>query len=285
MKRAFTLVEMMVAVAVLAFLGALTFGVIAGLFATEEDLDELVDVHHMARLALDRMGKDLSHAYLSLNIGPEENIKHVFLGDEDRVVFSFFGNIPTRAGQLETDQGVVEYRLGRRSDDHGGRKLVRRFKAHHDDDPESGGEEVVIAVGVKSLELAYRNEEQERWESSWRADDALSDREPGYVLPPRVRIKLKMVTATGAEFDFETQTLIYLREPLLFGRPHNPTAAEWQAKQAIKKAEERAKAGLPPAGGIPPLQTPPPAGGRPGTPAPPPAGGRGGGRGADPPRR
>ncbi|MBT9559441.1 MAG: prepilin-type N-terminal cleavage/methylation domain-containing protein [Myxococcales bacterium] len=245
-RRAFTLFEMLVAVGLLGLLGALTFGVISSFFAIQRDTDALVEVNHMARVALNRITRDLSHAFLSLNQGIEERTKVVFIGERDRVVMAYMGNIPTQLGATETDQGVVEYHLGDTSEDREGRDLVRRFEPVIDDTPEAGGTELAIASGVQSLSFEYWDEVNFEWDDSWKADDPLSNTEPGYILPLRVKVRLELVDTTETEYVFETQTPVYITKPLLFGLPLSATAQQWKAGSQLDKATEQMKSGLQP---------------------------------------
>ena len=245
-RSGFTLMELIAALGVMGILAVLIVGIGAGMAAVTRETQDAVEVNHMARVALERITRDLSHAYLSLNQGLEERTKTVFIGDRDRLLFCYLGNIPVMAGGLETDQGVVEYRIGGASDDREGRKLIRRFKALIDDDPEDGGDEFVIAEGITRLAFEYYDRDQEDWESEWQADDPLAAVEPGFVLPWRVKVHLEMVDARGVEYVFETQTSIYVRKPLLFGKPSNPKVLEAKTKNDLEKQIDRAKKGIPP---------------------------------------
>ena len=242
LQPGFTLIEIVVAVAVLGMMAVLIFGVVSSIFKISRDLDALVDTNHMARVSLNRMSRDLSQAFLTLNQGIEEPTKSVFIGERDRVVFGYVGNIPINAGELQTDQGVVEFRLGGRSKNTEGRKLIRRFKPHIDDSPEDGGVEYVMATGVTELRFEYWSKEDEEWEDSWRADDPLTNTEPGYMLPSRIKIHLEMVDANEVEHVFETQTLVYMTRPLLFGKPISEGAKQWAAQEKLKDIEEKVKA-------------------------------------------
>jgi len=238
----FTLIEIIIAVAVLGMMTALIFGITSTMFQVSKDMDTVVETNHMARVSLNRMARDLSQAFLTLNQGVEEQTKSVFIGERDRVVFGYVGNVPVKAGELQTDQGVVEYRLGGTTDDRKGRKLVRRFKPHIDDSPESGGEEYVMATGVKTLRFEYWDSDGEDWDDDWKAEDPLVATEPGYKLPKRIKIRLEMYDTLGEEHVFETQTLVYMTRPLLFGQPVSEAAKQWVAQEKIKDLEEKAKA-------------------------------------------
>jgi len=236
-RQGFTLMEVLVATFVLALLGSLITGLTMTVMNTERDLDDLVDTHRTARVAMDRMSKDLSQAFLSLNRSIDETTTTVFIGERDRVVFAYVGNIPVHADSLETDQGVVEYKLGGQTDDRGGRLLIRRFKPIIDDKPESDGSESVLASHVKSLLFEYFNPDDQGgdWESDWKAEDPTSNIEPGYKLPPRVRIYLELIDGEETTHTFVTQTSIYMQNPIMFGNATNKKALEHEIKKEAKK--------------------------------------------------
>ena len=47
MRRGFTIMEILVGIALLAFLAMLIFGIVSAMFSAVRDLNELVEVHHM----------------------------------------------------------------------------------------------------------------------------------------------------------------------------------------------------------------------------------------------
>ncbi len=229
MRRGFTMVEMLLALAVFGFVGMMTFAAVSTVFATSRDLDDIVEVNHMGRVAMDRLTRDLSHAFLSLNFGLEERTKTVFVGERDRIVFAYLGNVPVHAGANETDQGIVEFRLDGKTEGREGKKLIRRFKARIDDSPNSGGEEAVVAEGVKSFKLEYYDKVAQDWQTDWKAEDPQAAQLPGYSLPSRVRITIELYDRIKFVHLFSSQTNIYMTEPLLFGSPSNPKVIEWAA--------------------------------------------------------
>ena len=230
--------EILVAVGVLALMGSLMFGVVRTMFRVSEDLDEVVRTSHMGRVALERMSRDLSQAFLSLQQGEEEKTETVFIGERDRVVFAYLGNIAVRAGGVETDQGIVEYKLAGPSEDRPGSNLVRRFKAVIDDDAESGGKEAILAEGVKTVRFQYWDKDGEDWEDSWKAEDWLSTTPPGYRLPSRIKIRLELYDIEENIYEYETQTLVYVSEPILFGQPITQKQKEWLAADQLMKVQK-----------------------------------------------
>ena len=79
----FTLVEVLVAVAILASISALIYGAFAGLKRSKEGIERVADRYREGRLALDQLSRDLQSAYLSLHSPIDQSVavqKTVFIG-------------------------------------------------------------------------------------------------------------------------------------------------------------------------------------------------------------
>lgn len=236
----FTLLEVLVAVGLLAFVSLLMVQAIRLSFRAREEISRVEELNHGARVALRRMASDISMAYLSNHVNPEEpTTATIFDGREDRLLFSYLGHERRRRGSRESDQGIVEYRL-ERSDE--GRILVRREKSTPDAEPDRGGVRETLVAGVKDFRLAYWDEKDEDWKNEWEAvmEDALRSGTAGslspvlapagsammkaaqdkmlegFQLPSRVYVRLVLLDADGNEFPFETQARIHLRLPMNF---------------------------------------------------------------------
>jgi len=236
----FTLLEVLVAVGLLGFVSLLMVQAIRLSFQAREEIARIEDLNHGAQVALRRMASDISMAYLSNHVNPEEpTTATLFDGRQDRLTFSYLGHERRRRGARESDQGIVEYRLDRGDE---GRILVRREKATPDAEPERGGVRETLVAGVKDFRLAYWDEKAEDWKDEWEAimEDAIEAGlggtmgapmlAPGaalmkneqermlekFQLPSRVYIRLVLEDTDGNEFPFETQARIHLRYPLNF---------------------------------------------------------------------
>ena len=236
----FTMLEVLVAVGLLGFVSLLMVQAIRLSFQAREEIARVEDLNHGAQVALRRMASDVSMAYLSNHVNPEEpTTATLFDGRQDRLMFSYLGHERRRRGSRESDQGIVEYRLDR-SDE--GRILGRREKATPDAEPERGGVRETLVAGVKDFRLAYWDEKAEDWKDEWEAimEDATRSGTAGslspvlnpagsammkaaqdklledFKLPSRVYIRLVLEDADGNEFPFETQARIHLRYPLNF---------------------------------------------------------------------
>lgn len=236
----FTLLEVLVAVGLLAFVSLLMVQAIRLSFRAREEISRVEELNHAAQVALRRMASDISMAYLSNHVNQQEPATAtIFQGKQDSLLFSYLGHERRRRGARESDQGTVEYRLERTAE---GRALIRREKATPDAEPERGGIRETLVTGVKDFRLAYWDDKAEDWKDEWEAvmEDALRSGSAGtlspvlapagsammkaaqdklledFKLPSRVYIRMVLLDADGNEFPFETQARIQLRFPLNF---------------------------------------------------------------------
>ena len=184
-RRGFTLVEVMVAIAVLAILCGLTYASMAYSLEAQDRSRRLHDRYHAARLTMERLKKELGMAFISLHQSEDKRTKTVFEGDRSRLLFVSSSHEPIQRDARQSDQVELEYFLTRKD---GEEVLMRRIKHRLDDRPGKGGREEVMVSGVKDLRFEYYDPDQVRWRSDWtvRVEDA-----------EEMRVKLKAVRAQG----------------------------------------------------------------------------------------
>jgi general secretion pathway protein J len=234
--RGFTLIEVLVAVSLLASLGIFLYASFGAMIRSQEDTDRLQERHHAARVSMSRMTREISMAFLSKHVNDDEaRSKTLFLGDRNRITFTSFSNQRRVRESMESDQLVIEYFL--KSIPRGrGKGLYRRTKSVLDDKPEKGGTVELMAEGVKSLEFEYWNRKDEDWDSNWevtsddfellgpaalatgkrKLSEEVTDEDETLQLPWRVLIRLELIDEEKVTHLFETQTPLYVREPLDF---------------------------------------------------------------------
>lgn len=233
-RRGFTMIEILVAVGLLAVMTAIIYSAYRITVRAQTETSKLQERYHTARVVMMRMTRELSMAFLSKHVNPDEpRSKTLFEGGRDKVQFTYLGHQRRVKDAKESDQGVVEYFLRSCKDsDLPGKCLYRREKAIVDADPEKEGSVELMAEGVKSLKLEYWDRENEDWKSEWEvtSDDfqvgpggegwqlseEVTDEEKTLQLPWRVKIHLELVDEDKEEHEFETQTALILREPLDF---------------------------------------------------------------------
>jgi general secretion pathway protein J len=219
-SRGFTLLEVLIAVAILALIGGLTwktFDGAADLRARTERADER---DQMVRGALNRMAREVSMAFLSEHYDKKrfrERPTLFKLRDGRReadLTFTSFAHERLSLDAKESDQAVFEYSLEADPDDGSKRDLFRRVNPMIDEQTDRGGEKAVLCEDVLSFSIEGWDPKDREWRAEW---DSNSPQRTGQVLlPPRVRISLTVKDPAGKEKTYTTQSQIMLGQVLDF---------------------------------------------------------------------
>ena len=190
----FTLLEVLVAIAVLAVLSMLLYGAFAGMKRTKEGVERINDRHREARMAMARMVRELQSAYLSAHepVPPTRPVQRtVFKGSSgipgDRIDFVAFAHRRLDRDSRESDQCEISYYLASNPDKPGVVDLLRRESALIDLDPEHGGRLEVLATDVDLFDVAFLEPLTIQWLESWDSTQATGQLGR---LPVQVRITL-----------------------------------------------------------------------------------------------
>ncbi|HUJ29409.1 MAG TPA: prepilin-type N-terminal cleavage/methylation domain-containing protein [Myxococcales bacterium] len=217
-RRGFTLLEVMIAVAVLAMIGGVTWKSFDGAYDLKQRVESAEDRDQTMRAALSRIAREVSMTFLSEHYDRKRfRERPTFFklkdgrGDADLMVTSF-AHERLHIDAKESDQAVFEYKLDR--DDDGRQSLFRRVKPQFDEEPERGGERAVLADDVLKFSVEAWDPKQREWREEW--DTNSPERTGGALIPPRVRISLTVRDEQGKERTWTTQTRINLTQPLDF---------------------------------------------------------------------
>jgi len=218
MKRGFTLIEIMVAVAILAMAVVMVFSSMRTTFKTKSAVEAQSGRYRTVRLALERMSRELSMAYISQNEDTFQQERRTFFAgkrhtDFDEVRFSYFGHQRLYADGRESDTAQVAYTTARDRDDNRKINLLRRetrrlSNLKLEDAP---GETDIVCDDIVKLRIDYWDARDKVWREEWvtTAADGQPDR-----LPSRVRITLTVHDERGKEVPFQTESRLQMQEPL-----------------------------------------------------------------------
>jgi general secretion pathway protein J len=211
--RGFTLVEVLIAVAITAFIGMVIAGAFAQLDRSAAIVRDQQDRMSGVRLGLARMTRELSMAFLSEHYDRARyrDRPTLFKGQEDEVLFTTMSNMRLWRDVKESDQAVVEYTVDR-DPATGKEALFRRVKGRIDDEPDRGGRTDLVADHVTRLSLRYWDLKRKDWVRDWSTRDSERLNE----LPSRIRIELEVETADGRRETFSTQARLAITTPLDF---------------------------------------------------------------------
>ncbi len=217
-RRGFTLLEVMIAVAVLAMIGALTWKSFDGAYDLKQRIEKAEDRDQTMRGALDRISREVSMAFLSEHYDTRrfrERPTFFRLKDgrqEASLTFTSFAHQRLHVDAKESDQAVFDYRLDR--DENGKTSLFRRVKPQIDEEPDRGGARAVLAEDVLRFSVQAWDPKDREWRDEW--DSSSPQRTGGTLLPPRVRIAITVKDEQGRERTWSTQSRLQLITPLAF---------------------------------------------------------------------
>lgn len=220
-ENAFTLIEVLVSIALLALMTTMLWFSFTNAFLAIDETGRDADVVRQARQVMNRLGKEVSMAYLSrhqVNLaGGLQDINQIqfgFLGTEegdgDKLSFTSVANTKLYQDFNESDQAEISYYL--EPDPRSKRrlnKLMRRVDVTLDDDFEEGGKVYPIAYNVKELRFRYYDKNKDEWYEVW--DTARS--ETANRLPWAVEIVLVMEDPDKEERVFVSRQRLRMSDP------------------------------------------------------------------------
>jgi general secretion pathway protein J len=220
MRRGFTLLEVMIAVAVLGLIGGLTWKSFDAASDLKSRVERAEERDQTVRGAMNRIAREVSMAFLSEHYDRKrfrERPTRFVIKDGRReadLTFTSFGNERLAIDAKEGDQALFEYKLGPDPDVSGRRNLFRRVKPILDEDADRGGQTAVLAEDVVAFSIEAWDARDRTWRAEW---DSNSPQQSGQLLiPSRVRISLTVKDEQGKEKAFTTQATIMLLQPLDF---------------------------------------------------------------------
>lgn len=217
-RRGFTLIEVLIAVSLLAMIGAATLGSFQLAWEQKQQVEAEDERYAQVRGALDRIANDLAVAFLSEHYDRKRYrerptlFKGLDRGRRDELTFTAFANERMDEDSKTGDQTVLKYFVERDPENNRVDSLFRRTNPVIDEDAERRGRRQVLCEDVKNFELEYWDAAKNEWTDEWDA----SRTEHFGVLPERVRVTLSVVDLFGKEQKFTTQAQIMMQRSLDF---------------------------------------------------------------------
>ena len=217
-RRGFTLLEVLIAVAITAVIGAM----VADSFRRASLLREVTDEQEArfggARVALTRISQELSEAFLSDHYDRKKYRERptVFQGrdrgDRDLLLFTTMAHARLAPDSKSSDQSVVEYSVESDPDRPDDYVLWRREKPQIDDSPDRGGTRARVLDHVRAFDVTYWDWKRQEWAREWSSNGVDHPDQ----LPTRVRVQLAVRMPDGTDSRFETQARVAIIRPLDF---------------------------------------------------------------------
>lgn len=212
-----TLIEVMVAIGVLALMMAIAWGTVTQTGRAKKHFGAVQDRYREARVAMTRMARDLSMAYLSLNEDTSRMDRRTYfkadsMSSVDGVTFSAFAHTRLYTDANESDQTVIAYYAGDDPDDRGMTDIFRRElrRPGYEKFESMKGEADIVFRDIERLEITYWDPINREWKESWDSTSVESSNK----LPDRVKIVLVFKDENDDEITLTTQTRVAMQEAL-----------------------------------------------------------------------
>ncbi len=218
-EHGFTLIEIMIAVAILAIVSSLVYGSFARVFDARELVGRVQERYHNVRSALERMSREISMAFiydcreLATPTGERRmwtTFKVEREGKIDRMIFDSFSHLRMVRDSNESDQNVITYYGEEDPDDPSVMNIMRKEKVRIDGEPEEGGQAMILCHDVESLHFELWDENKQDWVEEWDCTQVERQNQ----MPKLVRINLTVTNEQGEEMPFSTISRIFVTKPL-----------------------------------------------------------------------
>jgi general secretion pathway protein J len=195
-RAGITLIEVMVAITIFSIVATMIYGAFIQTGRHKARVEVDIDRHHVVTAALERMARELSMAFVSVQRNPSTSLQVMitaFIGTDrgrrDRVDFTSFSHRRLFRDAHESDQNEISYFLASDPVNRGDMVLARREQNRIDDDPTRGGRVQILLEGVEELELEYLDPTTNLWVQRWSTENAAD--QPSR-LPSQVKIRVRV---------------------------------------------------------------------------------------------
>ena len=210
----FTLIEIMTAFAILAFVTSIMFGSFSQTATSKRTIEAAQDRAHTVRVAMLRMAREIEMSFIDFENTSVAERRTMFVGsahgDIDELTFSAFAHQRLRGGLNEGDTALITYFGERDPDDRRVLNLMRREtrRLQLEDPKMIPGETYVLCPDVSKLKFSFYDYKKKEWESEWSTLSAT-----GYQYPPsHVRITLTVIDERGQEATYSTDARIHVTD-------------------------------------------------------------------------
>jgi len=213
-QHGFTLVEIMLALTLMAFLTSLLWGTMAQTAKVKKRIEQAQDRTHTVRVALMRMSREIEMAYVAFEQTGTQEYRTMFSGishgEFDELRFSWFGHLRFRADQAEGDTAQVSYFSQLDPENSMLTNLLRRETRRLEaKDPKLiPGETYLLCPAISRLKFAYYDYKQKDWREEW--DTTKADGQT--YLPTQVRISLTVLDERGVPVTFTSIARLHALE-------------------------------------------------------------------------
>ena len=214
-RRGLTLIEIIVALGIMALIGSISAGTLSSSIDALEAIEEAEGSTRTARIAMRRITRALELAYLTENRAAVNTYQTVFVGkddgDEDQVWFASLSHHRKIRDSRECDQTEITLFTDEDPDDSDTKVLFIREAPRIDQYPDKDGRPMPLARGVSRFDLRYLDGTTGEWQDEWDTNGA----ETPNRLPRAVQVVLELVSKDPNGDDDDTIVTPYVQTVML----------------------------------------------------------------------
>ncbi len=176
LRQGLTLIEVMVAVAVLALIGVVTIGTLSNTLKTQAILSENDEHQQSVRVAMNKLTHELQLAYLSFNTHTPNTYRTVFISKDenpiDELYFASLSHQRLYRDARESDQTEITVWAEDDPVHEGAYVLMHREAPRIDHEPDKDGVIYPLAYGVTQFTTRWLNHKTCEWQDEWDSTDS-----------------------------------------------------------------------------------------------------------------
>ncbi|MFQ5456101.1 MAG: type II secretion system protein GspJ [Nitrospirota bacterium] len=183
-NKGFTLIEVVISMAILAIIVTIIYETFAASFDTVERVEKDMDTYHMIRLSLSKLSNEISSAYYS---NKDKNTGFVGINNRiddrpsDTIKFTSLSHYRYKKYVPESDISLITYYMNFQPEDKG--SLLMHQEQGNIYAIEGGMEEYELAENISGFDLQYYD--GEKWQEEWDSEELKR-------LPKAVSIRLSI---------------------------------------------------------------------------------------------
>lgn len=203
-RAGFTLMELMVALAVLAMISVFTFQTLGGTLNARDHLSFDDELEKSARTTLGRIRREVSLAFLTPSLTAVNSYRTVFVGKDDgetdQLWFATRSHRRTLADSRESDQTEITLWCDDDPEHRSRYVLLHREAQRIDHLPDKDGAIMPLARNVSRFDLRYLDHLNGEWQDEWDTQ--------GGETPNRLPRAVQVILTLLAEDPVDEDTLI-----------------------------------------------------------------------------
>jgi len=223
-QRGLTLLEILVAIAILAMVSVLIYGAFDGMVRGKKGVGKVNQRYREGRLAIRRLAREIPSAFLSAHQPLNQSLivrETLFVGENstpaDRLDFTSFSHRRFLRDTHESDQNELSFFGSRDPNASGKTDLARREQNYIDLEADRGGTVQVLAENIDLFDLEYLDPMTGLWQEQW---DSTSTTGQLGRLPLQVKITLVLRDGpANRTLPFVARIPLAMQSPLSFAIP------------------------------------------------------------------